>query len=148
LERFGLMKIQRIGNHDLPLPSRAYGNAAALDFRAAETACIGPGETKMVGLGFAVDLEGFAGLLLPRSGLGSKGLILGNTAGLIDPDFRNELKAVLWNRNNSGPPFNISYGDKVCQMIILPFVAPMIEEVFELDDTERGISGFGSSGDK
>ena len=140
-----MIKFKRIGNHDLPLPSRAYGNAAALDFRAAETACISPGETKMVGLGFAVDLDGFAGVLLPRSGLGSKGLILGNTAGLIDPDFRNELKAVLWNRNNSGLPFNISYGDKVCQMIILPFVAPMIEEVFELDDTERGQKGFGSS---
>ena len=139
------MKFQRIGNHDLPLPSRAYGDAAALDMRCAETACIFPGETKMVSLGFAVDLNGFAGLLLPRSGLGSKGLVLGNLTGLIDPSFRGELKAVLWNRNNNGPPFNISYGDKVCQFMIIPFAMPIIQEVSELDDTERGQAGFGSS---
>ena len=139
------MKFKRIGNHDLSLPSRAYGDAAALDMCAAETACIYPGETKMVSLGFAVDLDGYAGLLLPRSGLGSKGLVLGNLVGLIDPSFRGELKALLWNRNNAGPPFTISYGDKVCQLMVVSFVAPKVEEVFELDDTERGQGGFGSS---
>ena len=140
-----MIEFKRIGNHDLSLPSRAYGDAAALDMCAAETACIYPGDTKMMPLGFAVDLNGFAGLLLPRSGLGSKGLVLGNLVGLIDPSFRGELKAVLWNRNSSGPPFNISYGDKVCQFMIVPFAVPMVQEVFELDDTERGQGGFGSS---
>ena len=140
-----MIEFKRIGNHDLSLPSRAYGDAAALDMCAAETACIYPGDTKMMPLGFAVDLNGFAGLLLPRSGLGSKGLVLGNLVGLIDPSFRGELKAVLWNRNSSGPPFNISYGDKVCQFMIVPFAVPIVQEVFELDDTERGQGGFGSS---
>lgn len=139
------MKFKRIGNHDLSLPSRAYGDAAAFDLCSTETACIYPGDTKMIGLGFAVDLDGYAGLLLPRSGLGSKGLVLGNLVGLIDPDYRNELKALLWNRNTSGPPFNISYGDKVCQFMVVSFVAPKVEEVFALDDTERGQGGFGSS---
>lgn len=139
------MKFKRIGNHDLSLPSRAYGDAAAFDLCSTETASIYPGDTKMIGLGFAVDLDGYAGLLLPRSGLGSKGLILGNTIGLIDPSYRGELKALLWNRNNAGPPFNISYGDKVCQLMVVSFVAPKVEEVFELDDTERGQGGFGSS---
>ena len=140
-----MIKFKRIGNHDLPLPSRAYEHAAAFDMCAAETSCIFPGQTKTVPLGFAVDLGIYAGLLLPRSGLGSKGLVLGNLVGLIDPDYRGELKAVLWNRNNDGPPFTISYGDKVCQFMIVNFVAPVVEEVFELDSTERGHGGFGSS---
>lgn len=141
-----MIKFKRIGNHDLPLPSRAYGDSAAFDMSSAETACIYPGETKMVSLGFAVDLGIYAGLLLPRSGLGSKGLVLGNLVGLIDPAYRGELKAVLWNRNNDGPPFTINYGDKVCQFMIVHFVAPQVQEVFELSDTERGHGGFGSSG--
>jgi len=140
-----MIRFKRFGNHDLPLPTRAYGNAAAFDLCAAETACIFPGETKTVPLGFAVDLGGHAGLLLPRSGLGSKGLVLGNLVGLIDPDYRGELKAVLWNRNNSGDPFTISYGDKVCQFMVINFVAPKVEEVFELSNTERDHGGFGSS---
>lgn len=141
-----MIQFKRCGNHDLPLPSRAYGDAAAFDMRSTVDVEIYPGETKMVPLGFAVGLNGYAGLLLPRSGLGSEGLVLGNLVGLIDPSYTGEIKAALWNRNMSGKPFRINFGDKVCQLMIVSFVAPAIEEVFSLDVTERGSAGFGSTG--
>ena len=140
-----MIQFKRIGNHDLSIPHRAYDEAAAFDMCAAETAVIYPGQTKLIPLGFSVNLNGHAALLLPRSGLGNKGLVLGNLVGLIDPDYRGELKASLWNRNNEGEPFCISYGDKVCQMMIVNFVAPVVKEVFDLEDTVRGHGGFGSS---
>jgi len=140
-----MIYFKRIGNHDLPLPSKAYGNAAAFDMRAAETAVIYPNEVKTVPLGFAVDTGLHAGLLLPRSGLGSKGLVLGNLVGLIDPDYRGEIKASLWNRNTEGEPFCISYGDKVCQFLVVMFSTDKGTEVFNLSDTDRGKKGFGSS---
>ena len=140
-----MIQFKRIGNHDLSIPSRAYGDAAAFDLCAAQTAVIYPGQTKLVGLGFAVGLNGHAALLLPRSGLGNKGLVLGNLVGLIDPSYIGELKASLWNRNTEGEPFCINYGDKVCQMMIINFVAPAVEEVFDLEETVRGAGGFGSS---
>jgi dUTP pyrophosphatase len=140
-----MIRFKRIGNHDMMLPSRAYGDSAAFDMRAAEPAVIYPGQTKLVPLGFAVGLDGHAALLLPRSGLGNKGLVLGNLVGLIDPSYTGELKASLWNRNTEGGPFCISYGDVVCQMLIINFVAPTITEVFDLEDTVRGSGGFGSS---
>jgi dUTP pyrophosphatase len=141
-----MIQFRRCGNHDLPLPSKAYENAAAFDMCSAETCVIYPGQTKLVPLGFAVDTGIFAGLLLPRSGLGNKGLVLGNLVGVIDPDFRGELKASLWNRNIEGEPFCISYGDKVCQLMLVLFSAAKAEEVFELSGTKRGEGGFGSSG--
>jgi dUTP pyrophosphatase len=140
-----MIQFKRMGNHDLSLPSRAYGDSAAFDMCAAETAVIYPGQTKLIPLGFSVNLNGHAALLLPRSGLGNKGLVLGNLVGLIDPNYTGELKASLWNRNTEGGPFCISYGDKVCQMMIINFVAPSVEEVFYLDNTVRGENGFGSS---
>ena len=140
-----MIKFKRIGEHKLPLPTKAYEDAAAFDMCAVETACIAPGESKLVPLGFSVDLDGNAGLLLPRSGLGSKGLVLGNLVGLIDPDYRGELKANLWNRNTSGPPFNISYGDKVCQLFIVSFPRTHAVEVDSLEETIRDDKGFGSS---
>lgn len=141
-----MIEFKRCGNHDLPLPSRAYGDAAAFDMRSTTDVEIYPGETKMVPLGFAVGLNGYAGLLLPRSGLGSEGLVLGNLVGLIDPSYTGEITAALWNRNTHGKPFRINFGDKVCQLMVISFVAPAIREVSSLDVTERGSAGFGSSG--
>jgi dUTP pyrophosphatase len=141
-----MINFKRIGDHDLPLPTRAYRDAAAFDMCAAEPAVIYPGETKLVPLGFAVDLDVYAGLLLPRSGLGNKGLVLGNLVGVIDPDYRGEMKASLWNRNTEGAPFVINYGDKVCQLMIISYVSPLIKEVKELPESVRGEGGFGSSG--
>jgi dUTP pyrophosphatase len=140
-----MIQFKRMGNHDLPLPSRAYDSAAAFDMCAAESAVIYPGETKLVPLGFAVTTGVFVGLLFPRSGLGNKGLVLGNLVGVIDPDFTGEVKASLWNRNMEGEPFVISYGDKVCQLVLVPYCIDKAQEVFELDKTLRGANGFGSS---
>jgi dUTP pyrophosphatase len=140
-----MIRFKRMGNHDLPLPSRAYDNAAAFDMCASETAVIYPGQNKLVPLGFAVDTGVFVGLLFPRSGLGTKGLVLGNLVGVIDPDYRGELKASLWNRNSEGNPFCINYGDKICQMVLVPYSVDQAKEVFDLDDTLRGQQGFGSS---
>jgi dUTP pyrophosphatase len=139
-----MIYFKRIGNHDMSLPSRAYGEAAAFDLCSTESVIIRPGDTHLVRTGWAVDLNGFAALILPRSGLGNKGLVLGNLVGLIDPDFRSEIKVSLWNRTNDHT-FLINVGDRIAQMMVTPFVAPQIQEVFELNETERGERGFGSS---
>jgi dUTP pyrophosphatase len=139
-----MIRFKRIGNHDFPLPSRAYGEAAAFDLCSTESIILRPGDTHLVGTGWAVDLNGFAALILPRSGMGNKGLVLGNLVGLIDPDYRGELKVSLWNRTKA-QPIPVKAGDKIAQMMVVPFVAPMFEEVFDLEETDRGIGGFGSS---
>ena len=139
-----MIYFKRIGNHDMSLPSRAYGEAAAFDLCSTESVIIRPGDTHLVRTGWAVDLNGFAALILPRSGLGNKGLVLGNLVGLIDPDYRSEIKVSLWNRTNDHT-FLINVGDRIAQMMVTPFVAPQIQEVFELNETERGERGFGSS---
>ena len=140
-----MIYFKRIGNHDFPLPSRAYGQAAAFDLCSTESIIIRPGDTHLVGTGWSVYLNGFAALILPRSGLGNKGLVLGNLVGLIDPDFSGEIKVSLWNRTHN-QPISVKAGDKVAQMMLVSFAAPMVEEVFELPETERGERGFGSSG--
>jgi len=140
-----MIKFKRIGNHNLSIPTKAYEDGAAFDMCAAISATIYPDKSLKVPLGFAADLDGHAGMLLPRSGLGSKGLVLGNLVGLIDPDYVGELTAVLWNRNPDGYPFDIKVGDKVCQLFIISFPRTHAIEVDELSETVRGEKGFGSS---
>lgn len=108
---------------------------------------INPGETKLVPLGFRMELPpGFAAFLLPRSGLGTKnGIVLGNLVGLCDADYRGEYGAAVWYRQD-GQAFKISNGDRIAQMVIMPVIHAEFTVMGELSTTVRGMGGFGSSG--
>lgn len=103
----------------------------------------------LVPLGFEMALEpGFVGLLVPRSGFGhTKGIVLGNLVGIIDADYRGEVKASLWNRKREGPAIQINPLDRVCQMVVVShYDYRQIVFTNTLPDTERGDGGFGHSG--
>jgi dUTP pyrophosphatase len=128
-------------------PERSHGDDAGYDLRAAEAAEIGPGERASVGTGIAVAIpEGFAGLVLPRSGLAARhGIALVNAPGLIDSGYRGELRVLLLNTDRS-EAFAVEPGDRIAQLVIVRHEAPELEEAESLDDTVRGPAGFGSSG--
>jgi dUTP pyrophosphatase len=128
-------------------PSRAHDDDAGLDLRAVEAARLGPGERASVGTGVAVAIpQGHAGLVLPRSGLAARhGVALVNAPGLIDPGYRGEIRVLLLNTDRT-ETFEIEPGDRIAQLLLVPFVAAEPVEANELDETHRGLAGFGSSG--
>jgi dUTP pyrophosphatase len=128
-------------------PSRAHPGDAGLDLYAAEAARLEPGERASVGTGIAVAIpDGWAGLVLPRSGLAARhGIGLVNAPGLIDPGYRGEVRVLLLNTDQD-EPFEVSYGDRIAQLTLVRFEAPALEAVEDLDETGRGAGGFGSSG--
>ena len=143
------LKIKKLyPNVQLPTPAYATSGSAGIDLHvvgipAAEI--VEPRQTMIVNTGIAVSIpEGYVGLIMPRSGLGTKGLVLGNLTGVIDSDYRGEIILQLWNRSNT--PILIKILDRVAQMLIVPVAQPTIEVVDELDTTERGDKGFGSTG--
>ena len=139
---------KRIGT-EFPLPSYATAGSAGLDLRAciAEPITIEAGETKLIGTGLAIYIHdsGYAGLVLPRSGLGHKhGIVLGNLVGLIDSDYQGELMLSCWNRGKT--PFTIEVGERLAQYVLVPVIQAELEVVEEFTATERGAGGFGHSG--
>jgi dUTP pyrophosphatase len=95
--------------------------------------------------GIAVELPpGHVGLVCSRSGLASQGVFVANGPGIIDPDFRGELKVLLYNGGHQSR--NAVHGDRVAQLMIVPFITPPLMEVEELSPTERGENGMGSTG--
>ena len=128
-------------------PVRAHDGDAGFDLRAVEAASLGPGERASVGTGLAVAIpDGFAGLVLPRSGLAARhGIALVNAPGLIDAGYRGELRVLLLNTDRS-ETFTISEGDRIAQLVLVRAEAPELEEAQELGETTRGPGGFGSSG--
>lgn len=138
----------RLGT-EIPLPSYATNGSAGLDLRAclAEPLTVQPGETVLVPTGLAIYIEDerYAGLVLPRSGLGHKhGIVLGNLVGLIDSDYQGELKISCWNR--SAVPYTIQVGERLAQYILVPVVQAQFEIVEEFVATERAAGGFGHTG--
>jgi dUTP pyrophosphatase len=131
----------------VPLPRRAREGDAGLDLAANAEAKIGPGERAMIPTGLAVAIpEGHAGLVLPRSGLASKqGLTLANAPGLIDSGYRGEVTIAVVNLDPIESVV-IARGDRVAQLLVVPFAPVEPVEVEELPPTERGTGGFGSSG--
>jgi dUTP pyrophosphatase len=129
------------------LPTRAHEGDAGLDLRAAEPATIGAGERAAVGTGIAVEIpSGHAGLVLPRSGLALRhGIALVNAPGLIDAGYRGEIRVLLLNTDRE-QAFELEPGDRIAQLLLVPFAAAEPIEVPELADSERGAGGFGSSG--
>lgn len=131
------------------LPTRAHEGDAGLDLRASEPATIGAGERAQVGTGIAVEIQpGHAGLVLPRSGLALRhGIALVNAPGLIDAGYRGELRVLLLNTDREHA-FELEPGDRIAQLLVVPFTALEPVEVPELGDSDRGAGGFGSSGSR
>lgn len=131
-----------------PLPKHAKPGDAGLDLTTRETVTLLPGDTRVVGTGVAVEIpEGYVGLVFPRSGLGSRGVNLSNCVGVIDSGYRGEIRAPLHNNHRAGAPVVIKRGERVAQLLVMPYVTCECVEVDELGETERGTDGFGSTGD-
>lgn len=109
---------------------------------------IAPGETAFLPTGLAIAVPGgCAGLIFARSSLGAKrGLAPANKVGVIDSDYRGEVMVAL--HNHGAVSQTVEPGDRVAQLLVVPVLAPQMEEVAELDATERGAGGFGSTGSK
>ena len=140
-----LVKLLRPG---AKLPERVTVGSVGFDVSAClgGEVVIGPGETQMIGTGFAIALEpGYAAFIYARSGLGIRhGMIPANCVGVIDPDYRGEVIVGL--RNTSDKPFAVSDGDRIAQMVVSKCELPEISLCEDLDETKRGGGGFGSTG--
>ena len=134
----------------LPLPRQQTAGAAGLDLCAAiaadQTLTIAPGDYAMVPTGLALALpEGYEAQIRPRSGLAAKhGVTVLNSPGTVDADYRGEVKIMLINHGKA--PFALRRGERVAQMVVAPVSAVQLIEVDELDVTERGTGGHGSTG--
>ena len=148
------MKVQvkvldaRLGQ-EWAMPAYATTGSAGLDLRACldEAIEIAAGETVLVKTGLAIYIEdpNFAGLILPRSGLGHKhGIVLGNLVGLIDSDYQGELMVSVWNRGQN--TFRLEPGERLAQYVLVPVVQAEFEQVEEFVASERGAGGFGHTG--
>ena len=131
------------------LPHYATPGAAGLDLRACVEAPVTlmPGDSQLVSSGIAIHLgdPGYAAVVLPRSGLGSKnGIVLGNLVGLIDSDYQGPLMVSLWNRGKSA--FTVQPMDRIAQLVVVPVVQVEFEVVEEFAASARGAGGFGSTG--
>ena len=128
------------------LPTVAHAHDAGADLTAAEAVVVAPGERVLVPSGVAVAIpDGFAGFVLPRSGLAiNNGVTVINAPGLIDSGYRGELKVGLVNHGEVS--FSIARGDRIAQLVIMAVVTAEFVEVEELDSTSRGEGGFGSTG--
>ena len=127
----------------LDLPAYATPGSAGMDLRAAEACTLKPMERSAIPTGLKVAIpDGWEGQIRPRSGLAFRqGLSIPNAPGTIDSDYRGELKVLLINLGDE--PIQIERGMRIAQMLITPAPQAEIELVVDLDDTERGTSGFG-----
>ena len=132
----------------LPLPGYATLGDAGCDLSAAEAVTLDAGGGRaMVRTGIAVAIpDGFAGFILPRSGLAWRhGVTCVNSPGLIDSGYRDELRVLLVN-TDPAEPYKVERGDRIAQLVIQRVEQAAWEQVDTLNDTERGLGGFGHSG--
>jgi dUTP pyrophosphatase len=131
------------------LPQYATPASAGLDLRACidSPMVLAPGETQLIPTGLAIYIAdpGYAGMILPRSGLGHKhGIVLGNLVGLIDADYQGPLMVSAWNR--SATAFTLNPMERLAQLVIVPVQQVSFSVVTEFESTDRGTGGFGSTG--
>jgi dUTP diphosphatase len=139
------LKIKKLKS-DAILPSYAREGDAGLDLFAAAQIVLAPGKSALVPTGIAVELPpGTEAQVRPRSGLALKhSLTVLNTPGTVDEGYRGEVGVILINHGAS--PFTVEPGMKIAQMVVSPRIQVDVEEVAELNDTQRGAGGFGSTG--
>jgi dUTP pyrophosphatase len=139
----------RLGK-DWPMPAHATAGSAGMDLRACvdQPVVLAPGQTTMISSGISIYLRDpqYAAIILPRSGLGAKGLVLGNLVGLIDSDYQGPITMACWNR--AAEPFTISPGDRIAQLVIIPVVQARFVQVEQFELSERGQGGYGHTGVK
>ncbi|HTK36106.1 MAG TPA: dUTP diphosphatase [Caulobacteraceae bacterium] len=145
--------IRRLAHAEgLPLPTYQTEGAAGMDLHAAlaedAPVVLHPGSRTLVPTGFAIALPvGYEAQVRPRSGLAAKhGVTCLNAPGTIDHDYRGEVQVVLV--NHGAEPFHIRRGERIAQMLIAPVTRAAWREVDSLDETDRGVGGFGSTGQK
>lgn len=131
----------------LEVPSYTREGDAGLDLKSTVDAVLQPFQRSLIPCGISVAIpQGYAGFIVPRSGLAAKhGISIVNAPGLIDSNYRGEIKAILVNLDPE-ESFEIKRGDRIAQLVIMETPLVKLMEVDELDSTNRGASGFGSSG--
>ena len=149
MEQNMVLKLMRVREGAI-IPKQATAGSAGYDLCACIDAppTIEPGERCVFPSGLAAEIPaGTAGFVFTRSGLGiKKGIHVTNGVGVIDSDYRGEIRIGL--HNLSAEPYTVQPGERIAQMIIMPYFAPVIEEVTSLTETDRGAGGFGSTGTK
>lgn len=144
----GVVRFLRLPtNPDLPLPARQTDGSAGYDVASAETDFVlSPNERRAVSTGLRMALPAHLECQVrPRSGLALRhGLTLPNTPATIDPDYRGELKVILWNAGSE--PVAVHRGMRIAQLVFARFEVPAVVEAADFDDTARGSGGFGSTG--
>ena len=139
------VKLLREGAH---IPTYGSSEAAGADQYACleAPAVIGPGESVWIGTGIALEVpKGCAGLVFARSSMGAKrDLAPANKVGVIDSDYRGEVRVVL--HNHGSKVQQVEPGERIAQLLITPVYTPGFHQVEELTDTDRGVGGFGSTG--
>lgn len=140
------LRVQRLDPR-AQLPAQAHPGDAGVDLHALDAGTLGPGDRTMVPTGIAIALpSGFAGLVLPRSGLAAKhGVTVVNAPGLIDEGYRGEVKVLLLNTDKA-QTFSWRAGDRIAQLVLHRVEPVALVEAASLDATARGEGGFGSSG--
>jgi len=138
---------------DLVLPTYATDGSAAIDLEAhpedfwpTEGYWLQPGEVLKVSTGIRIWINNpsIAAFLMPRSGLGTRGLVLANTIGLIDSDYQGPVIAALYNRSDE--PIRLQIGQKICQLVFQPVIQVQFKEMLHFsNETARGTGGFGST---
>ena len=141
------VRIKKLSDRAI-IPTYGSAGSAGGDLYSAEEneVLIAPSQTVLIGTGLAVEIpDGYVGLVYARSGLATKsGLAPANKVGVIDSDYRGEIKVAL--HNHSTEPKVIAKGERIAQMVIAPYLKVEYDEVEDLSDTIRGDGGFGSTG--
>ncbi len=139
------VKILRDAN-TIAIPEYATPGSAGVDLCSTMYCMIKPGEMALIPTGIRLAIpEGYEAQIRPRSGLAlDKKIIIPNSPGTIDSDYRGEIKVLLMNMGDD--PFTLTFGDRIAQMVFVPVVRAKFEDVKSLDSTKRGSGGFGSTG--
>ena len=130
-------------------PEYATPGSAGVDLKAASVIGsfrIYPGQQELIRTGISLHIKDpcYAGMIIPRSSMGKKGIVLGNLVGLIDSDYQGEIMVLLWNRGNE--VVKIEHMDRIAQLVIVPVVQAQFEIVEHFEKSQRGSGGFGSTG--
>lgn len=146
MEKVKVKKVRE--NAILPIYGTEFSAGADLCACLEEPAVLAPNETKLIPIGISMEIpQGYAGLVFARSGLATKRhLAPANKVGVIDSDYRGEFFVPL--RNHGSVPQTIEHGERIAQMVLVPYLTAQFVEVETLSDTARGSGGFGSTGTK